>query len=127
MPLLRELGWLGPKRIRSFRSLKSRIRPLAKENRRLFETFGPRSSASSKKPEQFDNATWQATRLNLASNNARILELLRQHLKFVPKRHKQAFEAWEAHILAFEAHINDPSVDYRHHQYPREIDDVLGL
>lgn len=126
-PVLRKIGWLGPKRIRSFRNFKSHVRRLAKENRRLFLTFGPRSSVSSMEPEKFDNSTWQAARLELASNNAKILELFRQHRQLIPTRHIPAFEAWEAHIIAFKAHIEDPAFDYRHHQYPREIDHILGI
>jgi hypothetical protein len=125
--IARLFGWGGSGKIRSFRSLKRAVKRLAQDNNRIFRTFGPKSRASDDGLDQFDLAAWHRARLNIKNNNERILTLLQEHFDLIPTNDRQYFTKWINHIEAFSAHLEDAAVDYRHHQFPAEIDEILSL
>jgi hypothetical protein len=114
-------------RFRSFKGLSSAVRRLAHENKRIFRTFGPKSGAADDGFDRFDVAAWHQARLNIRTNNERILLLLQNNIDLVPARYLQTFTEWINHIEAFSAHLNDPNVDYRHHRFPDKLDAILNL
>lgn len=126
-PIARLFGSRGPRRIRSFRGLRNALRRLAQDNKRIFRTFGPKSRANDDGFDRFDVAAWHRARLNIKENNEKVLALLQDHFDLIPARHQTAFTRWINHIQAFSAHLEDPAVDYRHHQFPSEIDEVLKV
>ena len=113
--------------IRSFRQLRSKLRPLVRDNSRIFQTFGPNSDASSAPSRlRSDVSAWKKIRARIAENNEQIANLIRINWHLVPAESAPAFERWLSHIDAFRAHLEDNSVDYRHHQFPREILKIIG-
>lgn len=124
-PILRHLGIFGPPRLRTWWGLRRSVAPLFRENQRIFETFGPRSSRSSVSPAGFDLATWHNARLRIADNNREILILINDNRNLIPSRFREIFDKWADHIIAFSAHVHDENVDYRNHQFPSEIDEIF--
>lgn len=62
----------------------------------------------------------------VVENNARIRALIKTNWGAIPDRHAEAFGQWLNHIDAFEAHAQDPLADYRHHQFPAEVVNVVS-
>lgn len=125
--IARLFGRGGAGKIRSFPSLKRAVKRFAQDNKRIFRTFGPKSGATDDGLDQFDLAAWHRARLNIKNNNERILTLLQEHFDLIPTNDQQYFTKWINHIEAFSAHLEDAAVDYRHHQFPAEIDEILSL
>lgn len=126
-PIARLFGLSKSGKIRSFRGLKRTVKRFAQDNKRIFRTFGPKSRATDDDLDQFDLAAWHRARLNIKDNNERILALLQEHFDLIPTNDQQSFTKWINHIEAFSAHLEDAAVDYRHHQFPSEIDEILSL
>ena len=126
-PVARFFGWTGRARVRSYRGLKKAVRPLALDNKRIFRTFGPKSGADEDGLESFDLATWYQARVIINQNNQKILHILQENNNLIPPRYQAVFTDWMNHIQAFLAHLEDSSVDYRSHQFPKEIDAILDL
>jgi TIR domain len=105
------------------------ILPLMDENRRLFEAFGPNSGASDNgtgtKSVRFDLTLWYGKRDEIVQNNKKIAGLIRLNRSAIPDEHMQLFDRWLSHIDAFEMHIADAAVDYRDHQFPVEVADLV--
>jgi hypothetical protein len=109
-----------------FAALCRAIRPIVEENGRIFREFGPNSSAGGPARIVRQNlGVWKQMMPTVAENNARIRKLITANLDSIPQRHAELFERWINHIDAFEAHAEDPLADYRHHQFPREVVDVI--
>lgn len=126
-PIARLFGWTGQAKIRSFRSLKRAVRPLARDNKRIFQTFGPKSGAAQDGLDKFDVAAWHRARLSIKANNEKILAILQDNFDRIPVAHQAVFTLWINHIQAFSAHLEDQAVDYRNHQYPSGVDQILNL
>jgi hypothetical protein len=112
-------------RIRNFKTLRKAIRPLMEDNSRIFSEFGPNSGAHSKGSVRFDVSVWKRARFTIGENNLEISRLIRDHQDLIPARHRKTFGNWLTHIDAFAAHLEDETVDYRNHQFPAAIPDII--
>lgn len=101
------------------------IWPLMEDNRRIFRSFGPSSGATAANV-RFDQSLWVANRNKIVENNSKIGELIRSNFRNIPNKDGVSFERWLSHIDAFAAHVGDPNVDYREHQFPSEIVDLVS-
>lgn len=109
-----------------FKNLCRKIKPLVDDNRRIFITFGPNSGATGAiKLVRDDLGIWYKLRKKVSANNTRIRSLVSSNLDSVPSQYRDLFVRWINHIDAFEAHVADPTADYRHHQFPIEIDAIV--
>jgi hypothetical protein len=121
--------WVPVRSEQSFGSLCEMLWPLIKENRRIFEDFGPNSGATCSGPEdktvRYDMTLWKHRRKAIGANNEVIAEYLRSYANVVPDVHQPLFRKWLSHIDAFALHLADDNVDYREHQFPREVVDVV--
>lgn len=111
---------------RSFRGLRRAIKPLMDENARIFREFGPNSSANTEGAVRFDLSVWYKARGQIGNNNQHIARLIRANIDRVPQLYQPIFLQWLSHIDAFAAHLEDPAVDYRNHQFPQDIFDVIS-
>lgn len=111
--------------IRDFKSLRDAIRPLMDDNSRIFSQFGPNSGVRGIGAVRFDLSVWKRVRATIGENNDKIAELIRTHRTVVPAHYRKSFDDWLSHIDAFSAHLADETVDYRHHQFPPGIPDII--
>jgi hypothetical protein len=105
----------------NFKQLCSALQPVIQENGRIFRDFGPNSGASSDGVLRTDLSVWYAKRPKIVENNSQISDLIRSNLTAVPAEHYEIFTRLLSHIDAFEAHVLKGGVDYREHQFPKEI------
>ena len=114
-------------RIKSFRALCREIEPMLDDNTRIFNTFGPNSGKGVGLPKivRTDLTAWEVIRRQIAHNNAQIKDLLVSSQKLIPSDHHLLFQRWISHIDAFNAHLGDTSVDYREHQFPTDIVEII--
>lgn len=106
----------------SFVELCSILRPLVAENSRIFKDFGPNSgrplTGETGRQVRFDLSLWHRKRGDIGRNNDIISEFIKSNLNLVPGQHRELFSKWLSHIEAFSAHLQNPEVDYREHQFP---------
>ena len=97
------------------------------ENYRIFSQFGPNSGQSDGLPKnvRFQLKVWYQLREQIVENNTRIRELLKSNLEAVPLEYNPIFLQWLNHIDAFRAHVLDPSADYREHQFPKSVSEIV--
>ncbi len=118
-----------PAEARTFRSLCVMLWPLMEDNRRIFQDFGPNSGAvlfdAGEKEVRHDLSLWQHYRKTIAENNTLIARYLRLYADVIPATHGVLFRKWLSHIDAFARHLEDPTVDYREHQFPRTVVGVV--
>jgi len=111
----------------TFQLLCQRLKPLIDDNYRVFRDFGPNSGVDSVGPVRYNLNAWYALRESkIVPNNRQIREMIVNDREIIPTRHKETFERWISHIDAFEAHVEDCSVDYREHQFPITIVDIIN-
>jgi hypothetical protein len=104
------------------------LKPLFDDNGRIFRDFGPNSGADSAGPVRYDLTAWHELRASkVVPNNARIRDLIKANYNIVAAEHRRLFDSVLSHIDAFEAHVANPNVDYRDHQFPKEIVNVVNL
>jgi hypothetical protein len=113
----------------TFHAMCRAIWPLMEENRRIFEDFGP-NSGGEKPGEQhrsvrFDLSIWKLKRQYIGEINQRIAGILQTHMGVIPDAHKYLFRKWLSHIDAFALHLMNENIDYRDHQFPNEIINVV--
>jgi hypothetical protein len=113
----------------SFGALCKMLWPLMEENRRIFEDFGPDSGAAYSCPGdktiRYDLTLWKHRRKAIGANNEVIAEYLRSYANVIPDIHEPLFRKWLSHIDAFALHLDDDNIDYREHQFPREVVDII--
>jgi hypothetical protein len=123
--LQKRQGAPGGDQIATFQSLCKVLSLIFGENERIFTDFGPKSGANAD-AVRWDLSIWQRLRREkIVPSNARLLELIIGNWDLIPGEHTEIFRKLLSHIDAFEAHINDPSVDYRDHQFPIQIVDIV--
>lgn len=109
-----------------FALLCKAVEPIVQDNRRIFQAFGPNSGAGHDQPLRMDMSIWHnQRRAKILPNNARIREVVMAHRSSIPEEYSHLFDRLISHIDAYEVHVNEGGVDYREHQFPVEIDDVL--
>jgi hypothetical protein len=113
------------KQIATFQSLCRVLSVLFRENERIFKDFGPKSGAGAD-AIRWDLSVWHRLRREkIVPLNGRVRELIVGNWDLVPGEHTEIFSKLLSHIDAFEAHVDDPSVDYRDHQFPVRIVDIV--
>jgi hypothetical protein len=113
--------------IPNFQFLCRELKPLLDDNYRVFRDFGPNSGAGSKGPVRYNLNAWYALRESqIVPNNQQIREMIVEHRNVIPGKYKAIFERLISHIDAFQAHVGDSSIDYREHQFPAEIVDIIN-
>lgn len=122
---------IGPFKRRPWRSrfaaLCRATRPLMDENGRIFREFGPNSGAGGPARVVRQNVgVWKQMMPTIVENNARIRAIIKTNWDAIPQRYAELFGRWLNHIDAFEAHTEDPLADYRHHQFPAEVVNVVN-
>jgi hypothetical protein len=122
-----ELSPLNLSADKKFSLLCRDIKPLLDENARIFRDFGPNSGADAEGPVRWDLTAWHQLRVSkIAPNNVRIRDLIKTHPDAVPAEKRNLFDSLLSHIDAFEAHISDSKIDYRDHQFPKEIVAIIN-
>jgi hypothetical protein len=102
------------------------ILPIFEDNWRIFRDFGPNSGADGSGPLRQNVESWyEIRRSKIVPNNARIRALVSDHRPHIPDEHRRLFERLLSHIDAFEAHVANDRVDYRDHQFPKEIVEIV--
>jgi len=112
----------------TFNGMCRLILPIVEDNKRIFDHFGPNSGASPRvdsKVVRHDLSMWRAQRPTLDGNNQKIKQILRENWHLIPACHSAIFERWISHIDAFALHLLDSSVDYREHQFPHEVNEIV--
>jgi hypothetical protein len=99
------------------------------DNRRIFQDFWPNSGAdnsgSSAKAVRFDLSLWYGKRDTIVCNNNIISNHIRSNIDLIPEAHLHIFEKWLSHIDAFALHVHDDTIDYREHQFPKDVISIV--
>jgi hypothetical protein len=110
----------------NFQGLCRALKPLLEDNYRVFRDFGPNSDANSKGPLRHNLNAWYALRRSkILPNNSQIRSFIVECRDIIPRKYKTAFQKLISHIDAFEAHVDNDLVDYREHQFPSDIVDIV--
>lgn len=67
---------------------------------------------------------WYSQRSAIVANNRAVAGYTGEP-KLIPESQLPLFDKLLSHIEAFELHVKDPRIDYREHQFPREIYDIV--
>ncbi len=114
-----------PRRVHTLSELCLQLLPLMDENKRIFEDFGPKSGANAD-VVRWDTLLWQRIRCEkIVPVNSILRELINANWSVLPSEHKTVFRKLLSHIDAFEEHVCDPDIDYRDHQFPIEINEIV--
>ena len=126
-----EVPSLSARAYQTFASLCQAIWPLMEENRRIFEDFGPNSGSASGDSDgrvgRWDLRLWKQQRAAIGRNNESIEALLRSSFDLIPEEHAELFRRWLSHMDAFALHLRDDCVDYRGHQFPAEVVEIVRV
>lgn len=111
-----------------FCNLCAALKPLMDENYRIFSTFGPNSGVGDGLPKnvRHELGIWYQAREKITKNNAIIHSLITSNFRSIPPDFRLYFSMWLNHIDAFYAHVQDSSVDYREHQFPRDVSSIVS-
>ena len=106
-----------------------KIGTILNKNKNLFREFGPNSSINSEKdPIKQDLKLWRSIKTNeILPNNKEIRNLIEDNDKIISSTDKSLFQKMLNHIIAFEAHCLDESIDYRNFQFPIEFEKFIYL
>jgi predicted nucleotidyltransferase len=122
---LKLLPPLGKKTYKNLAAAASDIRKIMEENRRIFLSFGPNSSAGATGEIRHDPSSWQQFRVEtICPNNEQIRNILKA-VKHVSAIDKPVVEKMLSHIEAFAHHCKNPGSDYRNNQFPQEFSSVI--
>lgn len=110
----------------SFGSLCRALKPLLDDNYRVFRDFGPNSSKASPGDLRTDLTAWRHLKKSkIVPNNRLIRELVIRNKDIIPKEFVSVFDRLISHVDAFEVHVETGGIDYREHQFPNEITDIV--
>jgi predicted nucleotidyltransferase len=116
----------SPATISTFYELCQQILPFLIENRYIFKTFGPNSSAQEMELLRMDMTLWKQARTDfIIPNNERIATLLNKNKDLIPAINLGLFQQLSSHIYAFKKHVENEDFDYSDFQFPSEIDNVI--
>lgn len=110
-----------------YNDLCLKIGTLLNRNKNLWREFGPNSSENSvKDPIKQDLNLWRNIKTNeISPNNRNIRTLIEENQKIILPDDRFLFEKMLNHIIAFEAHIVDETIDYRKHQFPVDFEKLI--
>jgi hypothetical protein len=72
-----------------------------------------------------DLSLWYGKRGTIVQNNSIICDYVRSNIGLIPEGYMPAFEKWLSHIGAFALHVADDAIDYREHQFPKEVISIV--
>jgi len=122
---LKFLPPLGTKTYKNLAVAASDIRKIMEENRRIFLSFGPNSSAGATGEIRHDPSSWQQLRQEtIRPNNEKIRNILKS-IKRVSVIEQPVVEKMLSHIEAFAHHCENPNYDYRNNQFPKEFSNLI--
>ena len=103
------------------------IGTLLNKNKNLWREFGPNSSLDSEKdPLKQDLKLWKTIKVNeILPNNKKIKTLIEENEKLIPPKDKFLFKKMINHIIAFESHVLDDTIDYRNNQFPENFEKLI--
>ena len=109
-----------------FASMCQTILPILKDNEYIFTHTGLNSSANECAELRLDLSLWDTLKKDsIIPNNAKIRQIISKNIHLVPQSYKHLFNELDLHIQAFEAHVNNPNIDYTEHQFPKAITEVI--
>jgi hypothetical protein len=110
----------------SFYELCQSLIPLMDDNKYIFKTFGPNSSASEIEPLRSDLTLWNQSRIEyIIPNNEIISCIIIKNKSLIPVLYIELFERLKAHLYSFKKHVENPNFDYTSYQFPSEIEFVI--
>lgn len=100
--------------------------PLVEDNKYIFETYGPNSSAASMGELRTDMELWHQSRIDyIVPNNELISCIINKNKSLIPFKYKDSFNKLNSHIYAFKKHVENPNFDYTSHQFPANFDATI--
>ena len=109
-----------------FASMCQTILPILKDNEYIFTHTGPNSSANECAELRMDLSLWDTLRKDsIIPNNAKIRQIISINRHLIPHCYTHLFNELDLHIQAFEAHVNNPNIDYTEHQFPKAITGII--
>ena len=104
-----------------------KISVILNKNKNLWREFGPNSSLDSEKdPIKQDLKLWMSIKINeILPNNKKIRILIEENEKVILAKDKFLFEKMVNHIIAFESHVLDDTIDYRNNQFPKNFEKLI--
>lgn len=106
--------------------LSQEIYPLLRDNEYVFNTTGPNSNADSNGPVRFDLTLWESLKKEIIlPNNLKMKELIDLNKHLIPTKEFEIFSKMNQHLIAFEKHLSDPTIDYSNSQFPSEFPNVI--
>ena len=121
------LAWTWHKALgqSEYEKLSATLRPLVRDNKRIFEAFGPKSGKNVDEVRH-DLSLWFENRRKIEENNKIIKDEIFKNYDNIPIEYRSIFDSWVSHIDAFEAHLKNDSVDYRNNRFPKEVLKIIG-
>lgn len=111
---------------KSLREASPELHKLLTQNRELFRDYYPDNSAGSTTPFR-DVDLWREVRdQKLAPNNRRILEILQNLRATKNSEETTGIRDMMDHLIAFEAHLKDPNLDYSEHRFPADFPKLIS-
>lgn len=98
---------------------------LLEENERIFKECGPNSSNYEQNELRMEFSVWEnAKRKIIIPNNREIYRVI-SNLKKITNKENRLIKKMKSHIEHFESHVDNPSVDYTAHQFPKDFSDLV--
>lgn len=102
-----------------FQRAMCEVKALLKENRRIYRSFGPNSSADVREELRTDLTLWESAKSEtIMPNNDEIASIIGKFQSSVPSKFEPVFQEMLNHIYAFKEHCNNPDFDYSAYQFP---------
>jgi hypothetical protein len=108
-----------------YEKLCATLRPLVRDNKRIFDSFGPKSGENVD-DVRHDLSLWFENRHKIAENNKTIRDGILKDYDKIPLEYRSIFDEWLSHIDAFEVHLKNVTVDYRNNRFPKEVAKIIG-
>jgi len=112
--------------VKSFIELYQLLIAFLDDNKYIFQTYGPNSSANEINELRTDMTLWHNARVDyIIPNNEIINCLVEKNKHLIPESHSLVFSKLTAHIYAFKKHVENPVLDYTDYQFPKEIEKLI--
>jgi hypothetical protein len=114
------------KEFENFKEICQALIPLVDDNKYIFETYGPNSSAANIGELRTDMELWHQSRKDyIVPNNELINCIINKNKSLIPSKHQELFNKLNSHIYAFKKHVENPNFDYTTHQFPASFDTTI--